>query len=394
MTGHVSRSKDNARVQLPAVGSFRSWGVEVTLIRRISQRACWRAGPAWPPAPSDDPATAASRCRPRPYKYEDQAPARRFARQPNPEDRLRRPRRRAQSRYQLLSLPLRSGPRFTYRDDRLREARAVLSRRRHDLQTGVTSQEPVLYDSRDLVTHGVCVGMTGSGKTGLCVSIIEEAAIDGIPVIAIDPKGDIGNLLLTFPRLAPEFRPWVRRRRGSRAGVTPDAFAAAGGDVARGLVPSGSRTAAVSGGCVPRPHRVYTPGAARAAAAIIHSFAAPPGACVKMSRPRNAATGTATSLLDLARRRVGPRSREHTLVSTLLASAWRDGNDLDLATLIRQIQSPPFEQIGVADSGVVLPAPRNGSRSRHARQRLLAATGFRPVARRRSAGSGHGAVYG
>ena len=99
--------------------------------------------------------------------------------------------------------------------------------RPHDLATGVTSQEPVLYDSRDLVTHGVCVGMTGSGKTGLCISVIEEAAIDGIPVIAIDPKGDLGNLLLTFPRLAPEdFRPWVDADEARRAGMTPDAYAA------------------------------------------------------------------------------------------------------------------------------------------------------------------------
>src|SRR5918995_5936542 len=75
--------------------------------------------------------------------------------------------------------------------------------RRHDITTGTTLDEPVLYDSRDLVTHAVCIGMTGSGKTGLSLALLEEAAIDGVPVIAIDPKGDIGNLLLTFPRLAP-----------------------------------------------------------------------------------------------------------------------------------------------------------------------------------------------
>ena len=70
--------------------------------------------------------------------------------------------------------------------------------RRFDLSTGKALDDPILYDSRDLVTHAVCVGMTGSGKTGLCLSLIEEAAIDGVPVIAIDPKGDLGNLLLTF----------------------------------------------------------------------------------------------------------------------------------------------------------------------------------------------------
>jgi len=71
--------------------------------------------------------------------------------------------------------------------------------RRYDMDAHTPVDEPVLYDSRDLVTHAVCVGMTGSGKTGLCLALIEEAAIDGVPVIAIDPKGDLGNLLLTFP---------------------------------------------------------------------------------------------------------------------------------------------------------------------------------------------------
>ena len=93
--------------------------------------------------------------------------------------------------------------------------------RRHDLATGQTSDEPVLYDSRDLVTHAFCVGMTGSGKTGLCLDLIEEAAIDGVPVIAIDPKGDLGNLLLTFPGLTPaEFLPWVDADEARRAGLS------------------------------------------------------------------------------------------------------------------------------------------------------------------------------
>src|SRR3954451_1037200 len=86
---------------------------------------------------------------------------------------------------------------------------------------------PLLYDARDLVTHAVCVGMTGSGKTGLCVSLVEEAAIDGVPVIAIDPKGDLSNLLLTFPSLAPaDFRPWIDEDEAGRAGMAADAFAA------------------------------------------------------------------------------------------------------------------------------------------------------------------------
>lgn len=99
--------------------------------------------------------------------------------------------------------------------------------RKYDLARAQPLDTPVLYDSRDLVTHAMCVGMTGSGKTGLCLSLIEEAAIDGVPVIAIDPKGDLGNLLLTFPGLSPqEFRPWIDEDEACRAGVGPDEYAA------------------------------------------------------------------------------------------------------------------------------------------------------------------------
>src|SRR5688572_10331735 len=80
----------------------------------------------------------------------------------------------------------------------------------YDLTAGTRRPALVLYDSKDLVTHAVCVGMTGSGKTGLGIGLIEEAAIDGVPVLAIDPKGDLANLLLTFADLAvSDFAPWV-----------------------------------------------------------------------------------------------------------------------------------------------------------------------------------------
>src|SRR5512145_2250686 len=98
--------------------------------------------------------------------------------------------------------------------------------RRHDPQKRQSSGD-LLYDSRDLVTHAVCVGMTGSGKTGLCLSLIEEAAIDGIPALVIDPKGDLGNLLLTFPDLRPEdFARWVNEEDARRRGMTPADYAA------------------------------------------------------------------------------------------------------------------------------------------------------------------------
>lgn len=98
----------------------------------------------------------------------------------------------------------------------------------HDAETGETTSDLLLYDAKDLTTHAVCVGMTGSGKTGLCLGLLEEAAIDGIPAIAIDPKGDLGNLLLSFPDLRPsDFRPWIDEREAARKGMPPDDYAAA-----------------------------------------------------------------------------------------------------------------------------------------------------------------------
>ena len=99
--------------------------------------------------------------------------------------------------------------------------------RRVDADTGATTDVPLLYDAADLVTHAVILGMTGSGKTGLGITFLEEAAIDGVPVLAIDPKGDLTNLLLTFPDLAPsDFAPWVDEGEASRKQVTVDAYAA------------------------------------------------------------------------------------------------------------------------------------------------------------------------
>ncbi len=225
--------------------------------------------------------------------------------------------------------------------------------REYDLSSGTRLETPVLYDSRDLVTHAVCVGMTGSGKTGLCLSLIEEAAIDGVPVIAIDPKGDLGNLLLTFPGLAAaDFAPWIDADEARRAGATPAAYAAGRADAWRqGLADWGQDAARIERLRASADFAIYTPGSrAGLPVSVLSSFAAPDASLrddAEMLAER--AGGTATSLLTLAGATAEPRSREHTLTASLLSAAWKEGRDLDLAALIQQIQAPPFSRMGVLD---------------------------------------------
>jgi hypothetical protein len=232
--------------------------------------------------------------------------------------------------------------------------------RRHDVSTAKTLDEPVLYDSRDLVTHAVCIGMTGSGKTGLCLGLIEEAAIDGVPVIAIDPKGDLGNLLLTFPGLsAAEFRPWVNEDDTRLAGLDVDAFAAkeAAGWTA-GLHAWGQDAARIERLRKSAEFTIFTPGSrAGRPVSILSSFSAPSAAerdDTELLAER--ASGTATSALVLAGVDAPPRSREHSLVAALLTDAWQRGASLDLASLIREVQSPPFDKVGVVDLESFFPA--------------------------------------
>ena len=232
--------------------------------------------------------------------------------------------------------------------------------RRHDIAAGTTRDEPVLYDSRDLVTHAVCIGMTGSGKTGLCLDLIEEAAIDGVPVIAIDPKGDLGNLLLTFPGLsAAEFRPWVNEDDARLAGLDVDAFAAReAAGWAAGLQSWGQDGARIERLRKSAEFTIYTPGSrAGRPVSILSSFTAPSAAerdDTELLAER--ASGTATSALVLAGVDAPPRSREHSLVAALLTHAWQRGASLDLASLIREVQSPPFDKVGVVDLESFFPA--------------------------------------
>ena len=223
-----------------------------------------------------------------------------------------------------------------------------------DLELGALRENLVLYDAKDLTTHAICVGMTGSGKTGLCLSLLEEAAIDGIPAIALDPKGDLGNLMLTFPDLAPEaFRPWIDEAEASRKGLTPQAFAA---DTAarwkQGLADWGQDGARIQRFRDAAEIAVYTPGSsAGLPITVLRSFDAPPPALLADGDAmRERVQAAVSGLLALLGIHADPvRSREHILLSNILDVAWRAGRNLDLPGLIRDIQTPPFDKVGVFD---------------------------------------------
>ena len=233
--------------------------------------------------------------------------------------------------------------------------------REYDPDAGKLGENPILYDSKDLCTHGVIVGMTGSGKTGLGISLLEEALIDNIPVIAIDPKGDLTNLLLTFPDLkAQDFLPWVNPQAAVSAGQTVEQFA--GGQAklwAKGLADWGQGPERIARLKAAAEVAVYTPGSsAGLPVSVLRSFS-PPDQVVREDPDlwRECIKNTASSLLALLGLDADPlTSREHILTANILENLWAAGESLDLAGLIRAIQEPPFTRIGVMDLDSFFPA--------------------------------------
>ncbi len=249
-----------------------------------------------------------------------------------------------------------------------------------DPRSGSPSGEYLLYDSRDLVTHAICVGMTGSGKTGMGITLLEEAAIDGIPSIVIDPKGDLGNLLLTFPGMsAAEFRPWINEEEARNKGLEPDAFAASEAERWRkGLAEWDQDAERVQRLKSAAEFAIYTPGStAGTPVAIASSFEAPSRESLadpEFLRERIAAT--ASGLLGLLGIQADPlRSREHILIAKILEQAWGAGKGLDLSALIQMIQSPPVQRIGVFDLESFYPAAARVELAMMLNN-LLAAPGF------------------
>ncbi|MDX2138728.1 MAG: DUF87 domain-containing protein [Chloroflexota bacterium] len=225
--------------------------------------------------------------------------------------------------------------------------------RRYDPQEHTLTDEVVYYDSRDLTTHAVVVGMTGSGKTGLCISLLEEAVLDNIPAIVIDPKGDITNLMLTFPDFKPEdFIPWVNVDDARRARMSVEDFAAdtahrwKEGLASWGMVPDRVRWLKYAA-----RYSIYTPGSdAGLPVSILASLRAPREGWQAGNEEmlREKINGITTALLALVGRNAQPiQDREHVLIANIFEYNWRQGIDLNLESIILQIQKPPFSKLGV-----------------------------------------------
>ena len=226
--------------------------------------------------------------------------------------------------------------------------------REYDLEKKTADGGLVLYDSKDLVTHGVVLGMTGSGKTGLCLALLEEAAMDNIPAIVIDPKGDISNLLLTFPNLAAEdFRPWINEDDAAKKGVSPDEFAAKTAETWKnGLADWGQSPERIAQLKEKVDINIFTPGSkAGIPVSILSSLEVPPFEVMDDAELLGERiTSTTASLLTLAGLKdEAGETAETVLVATIFQYAWKNDQNLTLETLIRHIQKPPFDKVGVMD---------------------------------------------
>ncbi len=224
--------------------------------------------------------------------------------------------------------------------------------RNYDLKNNRLTDQPMLYDPADLTTHAVITGMTGSGKTGLCIDLMEEAAMQGIPAILIDPKGDLTNLLLHFPNLAAEdFQPWldadtIRRQNKTLENAANETAA----QWTKGLADWGIDPDRIRKLSNAAEYSVYTPGSDAGLQISVLSSLEAPQLQWEGNREilREKISSTVTALLGLVGYDdIDPlRSREHILISNIFEYAWSHGKNLDLTELILQVQTPPFEKLG------------------------------------------------
>ena len=223
------------------------------------------------------------------------------------------------------------------------------------------TDEVVYYESRDLTTHAVVVGMTGSGKTGLCITLLEEAILDGIPALIIDPKGDITNLLLAFSDLQPEsFLPWINGSDAARSGLRPEEYAQ---DIAQrwreGLDSWGIGSQRIEMYRNAAEFNIYTPGSdAGQSISILAQMRAPREGWVGHEEyHREHIRALVTAILSMiGMKNVNPvKDREHVLISNIFEYAWRNGIDMTMQDIVLQVQRPPFERLGAFDIETLFP---------------------------------------
>jgi len=224
----------------------------------------------------------------------------------------------------------------------------------YDVESKKVKEDLVLLKSKDLTTHAVIIGMTGSGKTGLGIGLIEEAIIDNIPVIAIDPKGDLGNLALTFPQLRGEdFLPWINLQDASNKGLSPEEYSQTQADLwKKGLAEWGQDGTRIEKVQKESNIRIYTPGGSGGiGVSVLKSFDAPPQIIIDEKEAfRDRISVTTISLLSLIGIQVDPfTSREYILLSNILEFYWNAGKNISLSELISAIQKPPMDKVGVLD---------------------------------------------
>ena len=229
----------------------------------------------------------------------------------------------------------------------------------YDLESGQVLDKPVMYDARDLTTHAVCLGMTGSGKTGLCIDLLEEATLDGVPSIIIDPKGDVTNLLLTFPDLLPaDFEPWINADDARRKGMSVPEYAAKTAQTwTDGLAQWEQGPERIQRLRDSAEFLIYTPGSETGIPVSILQSLRCPSLSWDMNEEllRDKVSGLVSAILGLAGIEAGVRSREHILMASIVEEAWRRSQDVDFPSLIKAIQDPPMSKVGVFDVDTFFP---------------------------------------